>query len=139
MMNTPRMGAYGPRHAQGTVGKQKVEKRKSRKDQSEGHSALTNLLKNGNQVWRMVITRNLRAVEKMTPNARESSLVSSLRELKVYPKPRDQTFHKHFREVRENIVPARPITSRVALPSQRRASTRVWECSRPSVSSDSSI
>jgi hypothetical protein len=35
MMNTPRMGAYGPRHAQGTVGKQKLEKRKSRKDQSE--------------------------------------------------------------------------------------------------------
>jgi hypothetical protein len=48
---------------------------------------LTNFLRSGNHAWRMVITRNLRAVEKTTPNAWANSLLSSVNELKWYPKP----------------------------------------------------
>jgi hypothetical protein len=78
----------------------KVMKKNGGKDQSEGHSTLMNLLKNGNQIWRMIMTQNLRAVEKITLNARESSLVSSFK-LKAYPKPRDQTFQGSARKYRK--------------------------------------
>lgn len=58
-------------------------KAKQKKEKKVKETKLTNRRRNGNQACRIVMTRNLRAVEKMTLKARASSLESSVSALKV--------------------------------------------------------
>lgn len=57
---------------------------------------LANFLRKGNHTWRTVMTRNFRAVEKMTEKARASSLLSSVRLLKWYPKPEQRGSERKY-------------------------------------------
>lgn len=83
---------------------------------------LTKCRRIGNQAWRMVITLNLHAVENIMSKAHASSFESSVNELKAYPKPK--VVHKVMWNKIGLHKPARPITSRVALPSHMRTSIR---------------